>query len=243
MALVWPYLTVHHITLHGQPLAYQLKRSARRSIGFVINDHGLTVTAPTWLPHEQVEHAIQKKQRWIRSRLADWQQRQHTPLTWTEGSILPFLGREVRLQLASPLSAPMLDADHTILHLGLSAQASQQHIRTQLQTWLRQQASHLFAERLEHYAKPLGMRPSAFALSSAKTRWGSCTSAGTIRLNWRLIHLPLPLIDYVVAHELAHLKEMNHSPRFWQTVAALYPSYEQARRTLKQQSMDRLLLL
>jgi predicted metal-dependent hydrolase len=70
-------------------------------------------------------------------------------------------------------------------------------------------------------------------LSSAATRWGSCTADGKIRLNWRLVHFPMSLIDYVVAHELAHLKEMNHSPRFWDTVESIFPEFREAREQLR----------
>jgi predicted metal-dependent hydrolase len=83
------------------------------------------------------------------------------------------------------------------------------------------------------YAQRLGVRHRAYGLSSAATRWGSCSSDGKIRLNWRLIHFPLWIVDYVVAHELAHLREMNHSPRFWNTVASIFPEFREARQALK----------
>jgi predicted metal-dependent hydrolase len=86
---------------------------------------------------------------------------------------------------------------------------------------------------LAHYAPQVGVHFRDFALSSATTRWGSCSSTGTIRLNWRLIHFSLDVIDYVVVHELAHLREMNHSPRFWAVVEAVMPDYRHARATLK----------
>ena len=76
------------------------------------------------------------------------------------------------------------------------------------------------------------MRVTRLSLSSAATRWGSANANGAIRLHWRLIHFPLATIDYVVAHELAHLREMNHSPRFWNVVRSVVPEYEAARREL-----------
>ncbi|MEG1054671.1 MAG: M48 family metallopeptidase, partial [Janthinobacterium sp.] len=76
------------------------------------------------------------------------------------------------------------------------------------------------------------------SLSSAGTRWGSCTIERKIRLNWRLIHFSLPLIDYVVAHELSHLLEMNHSPRFWATVESIYPDYDGAKQALRKRSQE-----
>ena len=102
-----------------------------------------------------------------------------------------------------------------------------------MQGWLQGEAKRLFGERLAIYAEKLGVNYRAYALSSAATRWGSCSSDGKIRLNWRLIHFPLSIIDYVVAHELAHLREMNHSPRFWETVESIFPEFREARQTLK----------
>jgi predicted metal-dependent hydrolase len=83
------------------------------------------------------------------------------------------------------------------------------------------------------FAARLGVRYSRLSLSSAQTRWGSASVDGSIRLNWRLIHFAMPTIDYVVAHELAHLREMNHSPRFWDVVRSVMPDYEQVRGHLK----------
>jgi len=101
---------------------------------------------------------------------------------------------------------------------------------------LKPRARALFLERLTYYAGKLGVPVPPLRLSSAKSRWGSCNTKGEIRLSWRLIHFSPDLIDYVIVHELAHLKEMNHSPRFWAVVARLYPDWQTARAALKQQA-------
>jgi predicted metal-dependent hydrolase len=102
-----------------------------------------------------------------------------------------------------------------------------------VQSWLQRQARRVFEERCQHYAERLGVRVKRLALSSAATRWGSASADGSIRLNWRLVHFALPVIDYVVAHELAHLREMNHSPAFWSVVRSVIPEYERSRSTLR----------
>ena len=107
-----------------------------------------------------------------------------------------------------------------------------------MRIWFCEQASEVFAARLDLYAERLGVRYASMALSSAGTRWGSCTVEGNIRLNWRLIHFALPLIDYVVAHELAHLLEMNHSARFWARVESVYPDYDGAKMALRKRSQE-----
>lgn len=226
-------------TLHlgERPLSYILKRSSRRTIGFTIDDRGLTVTAPRWVRLQDIEAAVAEKQKWIFTKLAEFQQREATRvlpvMQWRDGAPLPFLGKTITLQLESPAGILVFDADRNVLQLALPAQATTQQIRDRVQGWLQTQAKRLFAERLDFYGERLGIRHSAFALSSATTRWGSCTADGVIRLNWRLVHFPLALIDYVVAHELAHLREMNHGPQFWETVESIFPEFRDARERLK----------
>jgi hypothetical protein len=102
-----------------------------------------------------------------------------------------------------------------------------------VQAWLMRQARRLFIERLDHFAPQLGVRWAKLSLSSASTRWGSASADGSIRLNWRLIHLRLPVIDYVVVHELSHLRVMDHSPQFWETVRTVVPDYAVLRDQLR----------
>jgi hypothetical protein len=106
-------------------------------------------------------------------------------------------------------------------------------VRDAAQAWLMRQAKRVFAERLDHFAPQLGVTYSRLRLSSAGTRWGSASVDGTIRLNWRLIHLRLDMLDYVVVHELSHLHHMDHSPQFWDVVARVMPDHVQRRRALK----------
>lgn len=225
------------LTLGERALVYNLKRSSRRTIGFVIDDRGLSITAPRWVTLGEIEHAIAEKQKWIFAKLAEWRthaaRRMLPAMEWQDGATLPFLGKTITLKLESPIGSLMFDADTCALHLGLPPSTTEQQIKDRVQGWLQTQARRLFGERLEVYAERLGVRHSAYALSSAATRWGSCTADGKIRLNWRLVHFPLSLIDYVVAHELAHLKEMNHSPRFWNTVESIFPEFREAREQLR----------
>jgi len=99
---------------------------------------------------------------------------------------------------------------------------------------LMRQAKSLFAQRLDHFALQLGVRYERLRLSSAGTRWGSASADGTIRLNWRLIHLKPDMIDYVVVHELSHLRHMDHSPQFWDVVASVMPDHALRRKALNQ---------
>ncbi|HJV97061.1 MAG TPA: SprT family zinc-dependent metalloprotease, partial [Albitalea sp.] len=183
---------------------------------------------------------------WILRKLREQHERaqrlQQAKVDWRDGTSIPFLGEPVIIVLDPRATGAVLhSADDTLpgvarltLHIGLPQTAAPEQIRDAVQSWLQRQAKRVFEERCRHFTQQLGVRYTRLALSSAQTRWGSASADGSIRLNWRLIHLAMPTIDYVVAHELAHLREMNHSPRFWDVVRSVMPDYELARGTLKE---------
>lgn len=218
---------------------YRLRRAKRRTIGFQIDDGGLTVSAPRWVTLREIEAAIVEKERWIRAKLAEWREwraRRRLPqVRFADGGTLPFLGRPLTLRLRAEASATrFVDAEAgRELHVALAQDASELQVRDAVQAWLQSEAKRVLGERIELLAARIEVKPAAWSLSSARSQWGSCTHDGRIRLNWRLVHFALPVIDYVVAHELAHLKEMNHSPRFWSAVAQLLPGFEAARDEIK----------
>jgi predicted metal-dependent hydrolase len=233
------------IVLGAHTLEYTLLRSKRRSIGFLINDEGLRVTAPKWVTIGEIEHAISEKSRWILTKLHEHRERSarrlQPQMQWCDGAKLPYLGQDICLRLiAQQQQGIVFDAERQILMIDLPENASEQQLKDRVQGWLQGQAKQLFRERLDIYAEKLGATYRAFALSSATTQWGSCTADGKIRLNWRLMHFSLPIIDYVVAHELAHLREMNHGPRFWETVQSIFPEFETAKKTLRNNGPETL---
>ncbi|MFX1761094.1 SprT family zinc-dependent metalloprotease [Paraburkholderia sp. A1RI-2L] len=227
---------VRTLEMGARTLHYRLKRSSRKSIGFAIDASGLTITAPRWVTIADIETAIAEKQRWIFAKLIEWQtrveQRALPRVEWGDGAELPYLGKPMRVRLGASLLA--FDEVTRVLALPLPLHADAQQIKDRVTGWLQGEATRIFGERLAVYAARLGVTFRSYALSSAMTRWGSCSSEGRIRLNWRLIHFPLSVVDYVVAHELAHLREMNHSPRFWRTVESIFPEFREARKQLKQ---------
>jgi predicted metal-dependent hydrolase len=240
--------------LLGQTLvAYAFKRARRRNIGFLVGPEGLTVTAPKWVPLYEIDAAVKTKQAWILRKLDDANERRQriesARIEWKDGASFPFIG-ETAIVVLDPRHnfdevGAVLNTDATALpgvprltlHVGLPHTASADQIRDAVQAWLMRQAKRLFEERLNHYAPQLGVKWTKLALSSAGTRWGTAHSDGSIRLNWRLIHFRLPVIDYVVAHELSHLRVMDHSPRFWDTVRTVMPDYAQLRGQLKDEAL------
>ena len=233
------------IQLNQHLLEYIFKRSKRRTIGFVISDEGLRITAPKWVTLAEIENAIREKERWILAKLTEQRERAarrlQPPMQWHDGAILPYLGQDITLHIVhAQTHAVSYDAESHMLTVCLPSGASEQQLKDRVQAWLQTEAKRLFAERLPIYAEKLGVQYQSFSLTSAKTQWGSCTSDGRIRLNWRLMHFALPQIDYVIAHELAHLREMNHSPRFWATVQSVFPEFEAAKKALRERGPDSL---
>jgi len=235
------------IVINGTFLDYELQRSKRRSIGFLINEHGLRITAPRWVTIAAIEAAIGEKQNWVLRKLSERQERQlHKPaavMTWGDGTTIPYLGKQIVLRITPALvntSRIRYDQDANELQLHLSQHVDEKRLKELILGWLQQQAKREFNQRLPGFAEKLNVRYHSMSLSTATTRWGSCTSQGKIRLNWRLIHFSPMIIDYVIAHELAHLREMNHSPRFWATVESVFPDVDIARRQLRQHATSDL---
>lgn len=233
------------ILLGEHRVAYEFRRARRRSIGFVVSVEGLSVSAPRWVSVGEVELALQAKAGWILRKLHEQHQRaqrvQATRVQWRDGTSVPFLGEPVIVVLDPRVTGAVLQADaqalpgvaSMMLRVGLPQAATQEQIREAVQSWLQRQARRVFEERCAHFAPRLGVQVRRLSLSSASTRWGSASADGSVRLNWRLVHFALPVIDYVVTHELAHLREMNHSAAFWEVVRSVLPDFEQHRGRLR----------
>jgi predicted metal-dependent hydrolase len=234
-------------------VAYEFKRGKRRTIGFAVGPDGLVVSAPKWVSVADVHTALLEKSAWIVRKLGETRERHErlvsSRIAWKDGAVIPFLGEPMRVvldpsRMFGHAGAVLQDngeapADETRLNLrlGLPHLASADQIRDSVQAWLMRQARRVFIERLDHFAPSLQVQWRKLSLSSAGTRWGSARSDGSIRLNWRLIHFRANVIDYVVVHELSHLRVMDHSPRFWDTVRAVVPDYAELRTQLKDESV------
>ena len=230
------------IHLGHTEVAYAFRRSKRRTIGMAVGPDGLEVSAPRWVSLGEVESALREKADWISRKLVEMGQRQQqlgaARIDWRHGVQLPYLGEPLQVLLDSSAtlqhgSVQFEPGPLPTLRLGLPHHATPAQIRDAVQAWLMRQAKALFTERLDHFAPLLGVQWQRLSLSSAATRWGSASANGAIRLNWRLLHHKLAVIDYVVAHELSHLRVMDHSPRFWDTVHSVMPDYAQRRSQLK----------
>lgn len=236
-----------------QIIGFILQRSRRKSIGLTINDDGLQITAPNWVTLGQIDAAVIAKAPWVLSKLRARQARQQQLATadtlWQHGGSVPYMGKRIALALDGSLKAPVFDGTPQLpregdtLFLALPDDADRIRVRDSVHSWLQQQAAAWFGQRLQHFLQANQLTIRRWRLSSAATRWGSCSSDGSIMLNWRLIHLDHAVIDYVIVHEIAHLREMNHSKHFWREVGNMLPGFEQARNALRQHDPGSLPLI
>jgi len=220
--------------LSGKQITYTLKRSGkRRSIGLRIDDRGLTVSMPLRASEKWLHSVLQEKANWVVEKLDGWQMRKPAAPLWRDGEAIDYLGEVLVLRVVQSLFASPLQRRGKALWVFVADAAETTHIEEAVSHWYQGEALHLFEQRAAHYAQLLNVTPYAIKLSSAKAQWGSCTVNGTVRLNVALIKLPLRLIDYVVVHELAHLRELNHSEAFWRIVEGVCPDYPRLRNELK----------
>lgn len=256
MTAVFQPGTWHHpranrrVRLGGHDITYEFKRGKRRTIGLSVGTEGLSVRAPRWTPVGEVEAFLQEKSGWVLDKLQASRERagalERAKTVWADGAEFEFLGQRVRLVLDSAHAVAQTGAALEpgegdalpVLRLGLARSASEAQIRDAAQAWLMRQAQQVFGESLRRFAPQLGVSYRTLRLSSAGTRWGSASADGTIRLNWRLIHLTPEMIDYVVVHELSHLRHMDHSPQFWEVVASVMPDHHERRKALRRAALS-----
>ncbi|MEO8508614.1 MAG: SprT family zinc-dependent metalloprotease [Betaproteobacteria bacterium] len=222
------------IVLAGEAIDYRLVRARRRTIGMEVDLTGLSVRAPRWVTLSEIEAALTERASWIVKALAEWRGRRRDvmPREWKSGAPILYRGRELALEVF-PARRTNIAPDLfnlTVLHPRAQDEAQ---VAELVGKWLRDEAWKLVAPQVEAYAVRITSASPTLRLSNARSEWGSCNARGEIRLNWRLVQLPPALAEYVVAHEVAHLKELNHSPRFWALVESLMPGHAALRRELE----------
>ncbi len=208
----------------------KLVRAKRRSIALIVErDGSLTVRAPRRATMRDIEQFIREKTDWILRMREKLKSIVVIPARqYIDGERFLFLGSEYELKIVKP-QRPALKFD-SMFALGSTAQSRGAQTFTR---WYKQQAFSVFSERVAFYANRYNFTPKQVKVTSARTRWGSCSPDGTLNFTWRLVMAPLDVIDYVVLHELAHLRVKNHSPRFWKLVESMDPDYKSKRKWLR----------
>ena len=229
---------LRRIALAGETIDYQLVRVRRRTIGMQVGTDGLVVRASRWVTIRDVEDALRTHATWILRRLAEWRDRRRDvlPLSWQQGAPLLYQGRDLTLAI-HPARQPSIAADLVNIMIRHPAPHDEQAIAATVERWLREEALRFLTPRAAACAARIGAARPAVKLSSARGVWGSCNRKGEIRFSWRLIQLPPELAQYVVAHEVAHLVELNHSARFCAIVETLHRGHDAARRALAKWSV------
>lgn len=220
------------LLLAGRLVEFGFARRRRHTIGIRVDATGLAVSAPPRAPWREIEAFLREKQRWIVSKIDEWAAAgRPRPLFGQTGEKLPLSGDDVTLDVREGRRAVTLDGARLLLELPEPHRRAA--VRELLVRWLKLRTLETLAPRAAHYAARLRLQAPAVAISNARTQWGVCAENGRVRLSWRLAHLEPRLADYVVAHEVAHLVELNHSRRFWALVESLYPDWRAAREAIE----------
>ena len=209
-------------------------RAKRRTISIQIRADGrVIVRAPMRVAEKTVRAFVESKADWINQKKAEVAQRPPvTERSFRDGDVFLLLGREIPLRLVPGQRAALTLTDAAFL---LSAKALPNAAGI-FENWYKAYALKVLSERVQLYAAQHGFKPARVRISSARTRWGSCSTNGTLSFTWRLVMAPLDVVDYVVIHELVHLRVHNHSQTFWDSVEALMPDYKRRVAWLKSNS-------
>lgn len=228
------------IELGGLHIPYTLRRSRyRRTISLLIDERGLRVAAPVKAPQRAIDAMLRDHAAWVIRKVQDWRRKQPPPRQWRSGEQIMLYGAPVTLTARAGIHSVQLERDQLLFG---PAELKSHEIESRVRGWLKQQALALYTRCCRDFSARLGLTPPSVRLSNARTRWGSCHASGRISMNWRLVQTPMAWIEYVAAHEVAHLRQMNHSPAFWQTVAELIADHAQRRIELRREAHRYLLL-
>ena len=218
---------------NGETISYLLERRQRRTIGLKITADGLVVHAPKRIFDYQLNQVLQEKSHWILSKLKAREANYIEPVQWLNDEHLLYLGNDVQLHITQYSTSKAAAFEQNKLLIAQQDPDNQTLTCRKVIAWYKKQALADFSRRLEIFAAKLNVPTPPLTLSNAKSRWGTCNSRGEVRLNWRLLQAPPHIINYVICHELAHLKEMNHSAKFWAVVSSIFPDYRLAEKELK----------
>jgi predicted metal-dependent hydrolase len=229
------------ICLGGRVVPYVVKRSSvARQVRFEIKSGiGLAVILPRRCNLDAVDEMLESKSRWILGKIDRFG---GPPCSAGNGRLrfgdaIPYLGQEVRIVSCQEIaSVESVELQGQILTVYWGQECLD--LKSLLECWYRAQAATILEQKAQEFAAAFGVRYSRFSIRAQRTRWASCSHRGTLSFNWRLIMAPEAVVDYVVIHEVAHLKEMNHTKRFWQLVAERCPSWREHKKWLDDHGTD-----
>lgn len=225
------------ITLAGREVRYSIRRSARarRMSLRVLPGAGLEVVLPRGFSLREASTLVRRNQGWVLRALDRLKLADDARVELANGASLPFVGETLTLLVKNGATRNSTRRQGDLLTVSLTAGTPP---AAAVEAWYRSQAKRLTGERAAIHAATLGVEFGRIAIKDTRSRWGSCSSKGNLNFSWRLLLAPQAVLDYVVAHEVAHLKEMNHSPAFWAHVATLCPDFNTHRAWLRKHGRD-----
>lgn len=224
-------------------LDYKLIRSPRRKTLALQVKHGkITVRAPVYLCEQQISAFIMQKSSWLKLKIKQQNQQANVVKNqFSHNDTIWFLGEQKNLKITFQNSSQIINLNDE-LSVALASRYRKliddeaklaSKVKQQLEQWLKEQATQYITSKLSELSTHCQLYPTSFIIKRYKARWGSCNSRGCLSFNYLLMMTPTWVIDYVIVHELCHLKHLNHSPKFWQLVAKYSPNYQQAKEWLK----------
>lgn len=221
--------------MDGFAFQVEVVRSGRKKSASIELDSGLVkIRVPKSLPDNRVRELIAKHTVWIKTKLKEQSERPAPkPKEYVSGEAFPYLGRNYRLKVVTGDSPSIRLKNGYLVATVPEREANQRTIKCLLESWYRSHAEVRLREKTKRLSKLVGVTPSSVSVRNYKSRWGSCSSKGDITYNWRIILAPHRIVDYVVMHELCHLLEHNHSPKYWQHVARHVPDWKERREWLR----------
>ena len=222
-----------YIRFGNRDIPFKVQRSPRRqTVGVIVDANGVTLNAPAQLEFSALEQIARARAAWIVTKQRRLETLSAAPSTvkhFESGESFRYLGRQYRLKRLKPgtPSGAKLRGKHLEVHAPNALEA-----RTLVENWYKSRAAERLPERVAVYCKRLGINEPPVLIRNQRQRWGSCNSKGELRINWRIIMAPMRLVDYVIAHELCHLKEPNHSRAFWKLLRQVISDWEERREDL-----------
>ena len=222
-------------------ISYQITYSTKRkSLAIQVDENGVTVVAPATTSIDQIESIVNQKATWILKKQADFNEinNYENPRKFLSGEKLPYLGRQYRLKVHQDIVEKATFTYHQGRFIAyvpnyLSGDDYRNTLYPLYKEWIIQRANSIAAERIKRFQQVFPYAPKKVIVKDQQQRWGSCTANDQVLLNWHIFLAPMSAIDYVIAHELAHLKVMDHSNAFWETLAMVYPEYQVSKEWLR----------
>ncbi len=217
-----------------------IKTSRRKTIGITVSpDNKVSVIAPYSISDKDIESIVTRKTKWIKSKIKFNKQVKHPykPKEYVSGESFSYLGRNYRLRIIhdGEDSGVRLISGYFIIDVGdiFDQQSISSIVKLRLENWYKEKALTKFTERVKLYSKHINIKCTSINVKTFKIRWGSCTSTGNLTFNWKIIMAPISVIDYVVIHELCHLKYHNHSKAYWSLLERIIPNYRERKDWLR----------